>query len=196
MKHEFNSRRLFGITRSKGKMYELGVPVESHIAIPPKTHPEELFLSTIATLGDVAASINDSEDLSNPVSSDLAEELNFSANFFDAYIQAKFTESINAEVSLLASAAYYLSKRPGSSLVIARKLNKEDELSDIGKVLLWLLKGEWRSYPEIDHPYFGNHLKNIPKFLAHHFYDGSGADELNREIQDIRKKAYKSGSSY
>jgi hypothetical protein len=42
MKPEFNSKRLFGITRSKGKMYELDVPENLHISIAEQSNPEEL----------------------------------------------------------------------------------------------------------------------------------------------------------
>lgn len=35
MKPDVKSRGVFGITRSKGKMYELGVPVDDHLAVPP-----------------------------------------------------------------------------------------------------------------------------------------------------------------
>lgn len=45
MKPEFNSRRLFGITRSKGKMYELNLAEELHIAVPENSEPRELLKS-------------------------------------------------------------------------------------------------------------------------------------------------------
>ena len=43
MRPEFNSRRYLGITRSKGKMYELGLPEETHIAVPAGVEPAALF---------------------------------------------------------------------------------------------------------------------------------------------------------
>ena len=67
MRPESNSRRLFGITRSKGKMYELGLPEDSHIAIPANSEPQELFLLTVGTLGDVAATLSDSDNINLPL---------------------------------------------------------------------------------------------------------------------------------
>ena len=62
MKPEANSLRLFGITRSKGKMYELGLAAEAHIAVPAGSNPEELILLAVGTLGDTAAEVCDSVD--------------------------------------------------------------------------------------------------------------------------------------
>lgn len=57
MKPEINSRRLFGITRSKGKMYEFGLPESMHLDLPERTDPNQLILLTVGTLGDVAADV-------------------------------------------------------------------------------------------------------------------------------------------
>ena len=90
MKPEFNSRRLFGITRSKGKMYELGLPETSHIAVPKDSEPQELFVLTIGTLGDVAATLSNSADIDVPLPDSAVEDLGFSASFFDAFLESRF----------------------------------------------------------------------------------------------------------
>lgn len=75
MKPERNSLRIYGITRSKGKMYELGVPEESHIALPKGSEPEKLFPLTIGTLGDFAAEISSLGESENTNGAVIPEEL-------------------------------------------------------------------------------------------------------------------------
>src|SRR5688572_1900422 len=105
MKHEFNSRRLFGITRSKGKMFEFRIPIDSHISVPENSNPDQLFVLTVGTLGDVAAKISTADDSSSTISSFEIDELGFSASFFDAYIESKFSEELNPQITLLAASA-------------------------------------------------------------------------------------------
>ena len=71
MKPEFNSRRYFGITRSKGKMYELGLSEESHIAVPEGVEPAALFPLSIGTLVDASAALNDAADVQTGLTGDL-----------------------------------------------------------------------------------------------------------------------------
>lgn len=101
MTPEFNSRRLFGITRSKGKMYELGLPESLHIAVPPNSEPQELFVLTVGTLGDVAALLSDSDNVDVPLPPPTVDELSFSASFFDAFLESRFSDSIARDTSLL-----------------------------------------------------------------------------------------------
>jgi hypothetical protein len=100
MKPEYNSRRLFGITRSKGKMYELGLPEASHIAIPLHDKPEALFVLTLGTLGDAAAELNNLAETNAPTPVLAAEELQFSASFFDAFLASRFQSEIARDVTL------------------------------------------------------------------------------------------------
>src|SRR5882672_5908541 len=144
MKPEFNSRRLFGITRSVGKMYEFGVPAAFHIAVPREDTPEELFLLTLATLGDAAAAIIEASDSSPSLRPEATDELGFAARFFDASIQSRRLPSRNSEIALLAAAAYYLSQRPGTSLVLARSLAVPPD-QPLERFLLWTLRGLWRT---------------------------------------------------
>lgn len=80
MRPEFNSRRYLGITRSKGKMYELGLPEETHIAVPAGVEPAALFPLSIATLMDAAASLNDAVNPHHDLPAELRSELGFAAN--------------------------------------------------------------------------------------------------------------------
>ena len=195
MRPEFNSRRLFGITRSKGKMYELGLPETMHIAVPANSEPQELFLLTVGTLGDVAAILSDAENVNVPLPPSIMEELGFSASFFDAFIESRFSKDIERDTALLAASAYYLARRPGSSLVLARQLKVLDEDSPVDKLLHWVLLSRWAKYPADVHPFFGTALGNVAKLLAYHFHDGSGLVELTSALNALRSRAYEGASA-
>lgn len=78
MRPEQKSVRLLGVTRSKGKMYEYGLPEKQHINI--NENPTRLFHISIALLGELAAAINRGEE--SPFSeSELKKNLIFSAYF-------------------------------------------------------------------------------------------------------------------
>ena len=195
MRPEFNSRRLYGITRSRGKMYELNLPEEQHIAIPENSEPRELFLLAIGTLGDVAATLSDAEDVDIPLLPATIEELSFAASFFDAFLESKFSSGISRDTALLAASAYYLARRPGSSLVLARKLEDDPVDSAVDKLLIWLLRAKWDNYPSSEHSLFGTALGDLAKLLAFHFHDGSGLVELTTLLKNVRRIAYEAASA-
>lgn len=126
MRPEASSRRLFGITQAKARMFEYAVPENHHLAIPPGTHPEDLFLLTIGILGDEAAALCEQyEQRATLVASGVPTDrqgLRFAASFFHAYVAARFDDELDDEVLTLAAASFYLSETPGSSLVISNLL--------------------------------------------------------------------------
>lgn len=195
MKPESNSRRLFGITRSKGKMYELNLAEELHIAVPENSEPRELFLLAVGTLGDVAATLSDAEDVDAPLPQPATEELSFSASFFDAFLESRFDSEISRDTALLAASAYYLARRPGSSLVLARQLDEDPDESAVDKLLHWLLQANWANYPGGEHPLFGIELAKLAKLLAFHFHDGTGLVELTTVLKNVKRIAYEGASA-
>lgn len=194
MRHEAASRRLFGITRAKGKMYEFGLSEAQHIAIPPSTEPESLFPLTVGTLGDVVAMVNEVEPPDLPLPQETAEEIGFSASFFDAFLASGFSKDLAHDVMLLAASAYYLARRPGSSLVLARRLDGADDAGAVDTLLRWLLQAKWNEYPQLSHPVFGNALGEVSRLLAYHFHDGSNGDELTAAVASLRRRAYAAAS--
>ena len=196
MKPEFNSKRLFGITRSKGKMYELEVPENLHISITEQSNPEELLILTIGILGDAAAYICDS--VKTKLSEDLLENLLFSASYFDAFIESKLNSNIDYDLVLIAASTYYLAGRPGSSLVMARKLSEyapDYTESSLQKFLKWLLQSNWKKYVHHDSEYYCTHTNKISELLAFHFYNGENVNSIIKELKKFRNKIYNNGSS-
>jgi POLQ-like helicase len=190
MKPEFNSLRLYGITRSLGKMFEFDVPLSHHVKIPPADEPEALLMLTVGTLADASALINDFI----PIDSRTQENLEFAAKYFDAFLGSKIHEEIDSEILLLASAAYYLARRPGSSVVMARKFSRSGNESPTECLLQWILQAQFQTYPTITPEPLGGLLTNIGKALAFHFYDGSSTSKLIALLEDFRTLAYRSAS--
>jgi hypothetical protein len=195
MRPEFNSRRLFGITRSKGKMYELGLSEGLHIAVPANSEPQELFVLTVGTLGDVAATLSDAENIAVPLPPNTVEELGFSASFFDAFLESRFEDSLARDTTLLAASAYYLARRPGSSLVLGRRLGDRQGDPAVDNLLRWTLQSRWADYPNDAHPLFGSALGDVARLLAFHFFDGSNVEELNNSLSALRRQAYAGASA-
>lgn len=196
MKPEFNSKRLFGITRSKGKMYELEIPENLHISIPEDSDPEKLLIFTIGVLGDAAAYLCDYEAKKLP--KEMLDNLLFSASFFDAFVESRLNLNISFELMLIASSTYYLAGRPGSSLVIARRLSQYslvDQESSLQKFLRWLLLSNWGNYHSYNKEFYDFRLSNISELLAFHFFNGENVYELKSELELFRQELYKNGSA-
>lgn len=194
MRPEANSRRYLGITRSKGKMYELGLPEESHIAVPQDVEPEALFPLSIGTLMDAAVGLNDAAEDPPGISDELRKELGFAASFFDAYLESHFNDGVSHEVSLFASASYFLGQRPGSSFVLARRLNL-DGFNAIEQAVIWALRAEWHKTPDLSAHPSGTLISGLVQELTAHFMAGASTDAVITRLSQLRAWAYVNGTA-
>ncbi len=194
MRPERRSQLLLGVTRSKAKMYEYGVPEEHHIRIT--RDPAKLFTLAIGLIGDLAARTN-SEDVNERYLKELRESLQFSARFFDAYLQSRLNEELDPYLVLLGSASYYLCDLPGSSLVFAKHIGGDcPDLKCLGleDLLLWLLQVDLSIYFDGSEGLYGEQIDGISKRLIHYFENGNGEDSVFELTSSLRKTAYASGT--
>ena len=194
MKPEFNSRRYFGITRSKGKMYELGLSEESHIAVPEGVEPAALFPLSIGTLVDASAALNDAEDVQGGLADDLLDDIGFAASFFDAYLGSRFDTEVSREVMLFASASYFLGQRPGSSLVLARRL-QVGGANAVEQFTVWALQAAWLQPPGLAAHWLTGLLYELSIRLMSHFNDGTPPEPVVELLHEVRRLTYASGTS-
>jgi len=194
MRPEQKSQLLLGVTRSKAKMLEYGVPEEHHIKITQD--PAKLFTISIGLLGDLAAAIN--RDEPDPDSlSDLKTNLLFSARFFDSYLQSKLNETLDPYLVLLGSASYYLCDLPGSASVLAKRIDGDcpdldgDGLEDL---LLWLLQADLGTYFDGAEGPFGGLIDGISKWILQFFEDGNGEENLLDLATKLRDAVYEFGT--
>ncbi|QNB09259.1 DEAD/DEAH box helicase [Herbaspirillum frisingense] len=188
MKPEFNSKRLYGITRSKGKMFEFGLPLQYHeLKLGDSDEPQSILFFSIAVLADAAGLINDGK----PLNEEAVANLEFSAKYFDALLSSGLAEEVEEETLLLAAAAYYLVGRPGSSLVMARKLSSSSFNSCADRLLVWILQADWQA----DFKLSGVLQRSIQIFrdeVRAHFLNGYISKDRNALSEELRGRAYES----
>jgi len=175
-------------------MYEYNVPEEYHITIP--TDPARLFDLTIGLLGDVAAQTN-SESPNQDYLNELKDSLQFSARFFDAYLQSRLQQDFDPYLILLGSTSYYLCGVPGSSRILAAHLNEDHlDLQCLGleRFLLWLLRWNLSTYSDDSGQLYGESINNISKWLVRFYRSGEGRDQLFENALHLRRKAYDLGT--
>jgi POLQ-like helicase len=195
MRPERKSNRLLGVTRSKAKMIEYHVP-EEYQEIDLSLHPSKLFTISIGLLGDLAAAINREEPNLDTLS-ELKTNLLFSARFFDSYHQSKLNETLDSYLVLLGSASYYLCDLPGSSSVLAKRIDGDcpdldgDGLEDL---LLWLLQADLGTYFDGTEGPFGGLIDGISKWILQFFEDGNGEDNLLDLATKLRDAVYEFGT--
>ncbi|WP_140920021.1 DEAD/DEAH box helicase [Limnobaculum xujianqingii] len=194
MRPEKKSQLLLGVTRSKAKMLEYGVPEEHHITITQD--PAKLFTISIGLLGDLAAAINREGPYPESLA-DLKANLLFSARFFDSYLQSKLNETLEPYLVLLGSASYYLCDLPGSALVLAKHIDGDcpdldgDVLEDL---LLWLLQADLGTYFDGAEGPFGGFIDGISKWILQFFEDGNGEENLLDLATKLRNAVYEFGT--
>ncbi len=194
MKPEQKSQLLLGVTRSKAKMLEYGVPEEHHIQITQD--PAKLFTLSIGILGDLGAHSN-RNDISPEELAEFRKNLHFSAHFFDAYLQSRLNEKLDPYLILLGSASYYLCDLPGSSKVLAKQIGADcPNLGGEGleELLLWLLQGDLSTYFDGSDGPFGEYIDSISRGLRWFFEDGTGAENLLALSDRLRQEAYAIGT--
>lgn len=194
MRPERKSQLLLGVTRSKAKMLEYGVPKEHHVKITQD--PAKLLTISIGLLGDLSAAINrvesDADYLSEP-----RKNLLFSARFFDSYLQSELNEALDPYLVLLGSASYYLCDLPGSASVLAKRIDGDcpdldgDGLEDL---LLWLLQSDLGTYFERSEEPFGGFIDGISWWLVQFFQGGIGEDNLLDLATALRAAVYEFGT--
>lgn len=194
MRPEQKSQLLLGVTRSKAKMFEYGIPEKHHIKITQD--PARLFTLSIGVLGDLAAAIN-REGLDSDLLLEMRANLLFSARFFDSYIQSKLNEILDPYLVLIGSASYYLCDLPGSASVLANSIDRGCSDLDAGgleNLLLWLLKADLETHFDGTEGPFGKSIDEISKWICQFFKKGYGEATLLGLATKLRNTAYQFGT--
>lgn len=186
MRPEAASRRLFAITRSKEKMFELGIPLESHLQVPPGFEPAALFPLTIGILGDAATAICNADDPIDRTDVSLNPQLDFCASYFDAFLGARFNERLSRDVTILASSAYYLAMRPGSSFVLAKRIGTSSQATWAERFLVCALTAQWTVGDEGVEDSLSEEVSAAIGIMAGFFLSGVGAEDANDALVRLR----------
>lgn len=185
MKPSNGARHAAAITFSKGKMYEYGIPNQSHIALPHGLDLAEQFPLAIGTLGDCAASITaiglGQEGGPDAIS---REDLVFAARVLQGYDEARLQPALRFTLRLLAAAGYYLADMPGTATVQVRAAledgrRPEDEMS---AALCSALDRPWAQGA----PGAGGLPLKLAEQLGAHYAGSEDDDRIAALIQSLR----------
>lgn len=188
-----NSKELLGMTRAEAKMYEYSVPEENRIHIN-KEKIKDLFILTIALLGDYAANFYKEVDTENQLI-DLKNNLVFSAQFFDAYLNAKLQDIDKDYYIIMGSSAYYLCDYMGSAKVLSDKINLNDinlNANKLDYLLLCFLKNDFSL--QINESAYIDNILSIISIWNNFLATGDGKDHLYKALDILRNKIYDIGS--
>lgn len=192
MKPKIGSKKLLGITRSKAKMFEYAVPIDQHIKL--YQNPEDLFSLSIGILGELSVKINNGEVIDEEYQTQLKNNLQFSASFFDSYINAQLNKDLDSYLLLVGAAAYYLCELPGSSSVLIRKLDielLELEAQGLETLLYWLLCGDFtKKITANKTSFFYEEIKLLSLGVQRFFINGDAQGFISNGLENLRNKAY------
>lgn len=204
MKPNRAATTILSTTRSKAKMFEFQIPVDSHIAIP--RDPNALFSLAVGILGDVAAELADQFTTDAPLSPlkiegpdiweeenpNAVESLRFAATFFDAFLNSRLNEKISSEFSILCSCAYYIAGSVGSAAVIARQMDAPSAAIEGGLLRLTyaILSND---FEEIDADVTSN---DVLRAMRAFFRLEGDAIQVVDACQNIREQVYDDGSPH
>lgn len=194
LKPENNSNELLGMTRAEAKMYEYDVPEDNRIRIN-KEKIKDLFILTIALLGDYSAKFYNNDINENDSLKELKDNLVFSAQFFDAYLNAKLQDENRDYYIIMGSAAYYLCDYMGSAKVLSNKLKLNKLNLDVNKLdllLLSFLKNDFST--EIQESVYIEFINNIVSSWNLFCSNGEYSENIFQNLNNLKKEIYKSGT--
>lgn len=192
MKPNNGSLIYLAITRSKSKMFEYSIPQEHHIAIT--VDPSELLILTIGILGDLTAHYNRNTIVDFEV---VKSNLQFAARYFDAYLESKLNNDISLYLIILGSASYYLCGLPGSSKVLAKRINESSINIDAGgleNLLIWLLNNDYTESKKESKSKYDKYIIEISSLVKLFFDSGLGEKDLLKACKNLRALVYENGT--
>lgn len=195
MKPERRSRTLLAITQSKAKMFEYGLPVADHIAIP--RDPAHLLRLAVGMLGDLSAAVAAEPPMSPPMLDELSASLRFSARYFDAFAETELVPGLSQHLILLASASYYLCNLPGSAKVLASRLPAGEldlGVAGLDRLIRWLLDDPLDTAPELPASRYKEISDGLTTSAIEFYQSGAGEASLKQRARALRGLARAEGT--
>lgn len=190
----YTSKYLLKKTRAKAKMNEYNVPANEHISV--ERGVEDLFLITVATIGNVSADIiRNPTELEQIIKNEKAS-LEFSSKYFDSYLEAKLDNGFDDYYLILGSIAYYLCDYIGSSKVLIDKIDSNSiniGAHGIENALVSLLKNQFhKKMISNDNNIYSEDLIVLQDMICEFWANGCFPDIT--KVNSFRNKIYQYGS--
>jgi len=189
------ARYAAAITLSKGKMFEYGVPVEHHVAMPENLDLELQFPLAVGTIGDFARTINLSNGEASADSQSI-DDLVFAAQVLQAFDESQIDKKYSFELGILAAAAYFLADMPGRALVQARKLVQSGLPEDdaLGRAVWISIASPWQRHEDVR---VADELaRRVLDALYDHFQFGTTSSAVIRYSRELVTAAYSDGTPH
>jgi POLQ-like helicase len=195
MKPSARARYAAAITLSKGKMYEYGVPEDSHVELPDGLDLEMQFPLAVGTVGDVASEIVATSLGLRNLNPTPRSEVVFSAQVLQAFDDSLLNEELSFDLRLLSAAGFYLGDVPGNAAVQVSKVRKliKHRNDRLAEALTAALDKPWE---QGGGPHATHHGAVVLEALREHYKIGSVADQAIGAIRKLRTWAYEAASPH
>jgi POLQ-like helicase len=175
-------------------MIEFAVPPEHHIET--RRDPAALFPLTVAIMGDLAAQLA-RDGASATLLAAAKQDLRFSAFFFDAFLNGAPISVPTVYLTLLASAAYYLSDLPGSSSVLANRIDItafDPDCQGLDRALHWYLRGRFVEPLRLRQSLYAQLVEDGTVATCAFYQTGLQQNQILIRFAELRGKLYVAGS--
>ena len=197
---EFGSKSLYfsKLVRSKAKMIEFDIPLESHI--PISENAQKSFLVALAIVADYAGKYFEDYINHKSFNSQLKNQLYKAAEYFDALLVSGLGNSVEYHdyIAILGATAYYLGDYNGSSRVMINRISDDIQLLEdsaaLVKVFVDVITDKlFLNYAQVEGKY-SNELNALIKAFRNYILLKI---EFSTEIfKNLQYKVYGSGSDF
>ena len=197
---EFGRQSLYfsKLVRSKAKMIEFDIPLESHISISEDA--QKSFLGALAIVADTARKYFEDYINHKSIDSQLKNQLHNVAEFFDALLVSGLGNSAEYQnyITILGTTAYYLGDYNGSSRVMVNYISDDMELLKesitLVKVFIDIITDNiFLNYTPIEGKY-SSELNTLVESYRNYILSKT---EVSIDIyRDLRDKVYRDGSDF
>lgn len=197
---EFRSKSLFysKLVRSKAKMIEFDIPLESHS--PISKDAKKSFLVALSIVADTARKYFEDYINQKSFDSQLNIQLHNSAEYFDALLLSELGNSDKYQdyIAILGATAYYLGDYNGSSRVMLNFISDDIQLLEdsitLAKVLIDVITDKlFSNVPQIKGEY-STELNALVE--SYRNYILLKTEVSTKTFTDLQDKVYKNGNDF
>lgn len=193
-----NSLYFSKLVRSKAKMIEFDIPLESHI--PISENAQKSFLVALAIVADTARKYFEDYINHKSINSQLKNQLHHAAEYFDALLLSELGHSAEYKdyIAILGATAYYLGDYNGSSRVIINYISDDMQLlgdsTNLVSVFIEVLTDKiFLDYTKIEGKYHSELNALVESYIN---YILSKTEFSTDVFSDLQDKVYKNGNDF
>ena len=186
------------LVRSKEKMIEFDIPLESHISISEEA--QKLFLGALAIVADTARKYFEDYINHKIFDSQLKNQLHNVAEYFDALLVSGLGNSAEYQdyIAILGTTAYYLGDYNGSSRVMVNYISDDMQLLEESITLVRVFIDVITDKLFLNHtPIEGKYSRELNTLVESYRNYILSKTEFSIDIyRDLQDKVYRNGSDF